>query len=310
MRDTADTGDASLTYGQLAKALGTTVTTVKSYRRKFPEFWLAESQGKPIRFRARTMDLCRAIQRHFKRGLSVFETRKRLSGEFETFGESPGLACPVAQGGAGPEEAPAAQAPQPADPAQGSLARLETLMEGLFSLQNRTHSLMAELVSKLDTLADRLGPGVPPAPPSCASGESSMPGSSAQAATGRAAGSGEPRPPEAFLDMPVVVRSGDGDYLGLNGRSGKPFTLGQFEAFLIRRAEGMGLALAGWLPEGQEWTLRLGNQGQTHDHHFLKAQTPKGNTVARFTALSVGGKPVSEAALQTFLRQVKETLDQ
>lgn len=127
---------------------------------------------------------------------------------------------------------------------------------------------------------------------------------------GTGAGSGEVLPPAAFLDLPVVVLSGDGEHLGVASRLGRPFTLAQFKAFLVRRAEGLGRFETRWLREGQEWTLRLSSQGQTHDHHFLQARTQRGNTVAVFASLSVAGKPVSDVALRTFLRQVKETLDQ
>jgi hypothetical protein len=297
-----DLGDASMTYGLLAKALGITVTTVKSYRRKFPEFWRAESQGKPIRFPARTLDLCRAVQKHFRRGLSVAETRKRLSEEFETLGE-PGSpqATPASPESLSAHAAQVGSNPVGVALAPEHLARMEALLEGLFSLQNRTHSLMAELVAKLDTVADRLGPGA---------SVSVQAAASARLGAGGVSDPGEVRPPAVMLNMPVVVRSGDGDYLGVTSRSGKPFTLGQFEAFLVRRAQDVGPAGARWLPDGQDWTLRLDNQGQTHDHHFLKAQTPRGNVVARFASLSVGGEAVSEAALQAFLRQVKETIDQ
>jgi hypothetical protein len=70
-----------------------------------------------------------------------------------------------------------------------------------------------------------------------------------------------------------------------------------------------GQARALWLSQGQDWTLRIDQGSQASDHHFAKALTPRGNTVARFASLSVGGKAASEHVLQAFLRQVKETLD-
>jgi len=53
--------------------------------------------------------------------------------------------------------------------------------------------------------------------------------------------------------------------------------------------------------------LSVESHGQTHDHHFQDAVTPKGNAVARFAALTASGRPASEAALQALLRQLKET---
>jgi len=382
----ATAGEPTLTHALLAKALGVTVTTIKSYRRKFPEFFRTASLGKPIRFPADTLALCRRIHHHFKRGLSVEETRKHLAQEFEAVSLAP-------------KQAPAPQAV----PEQGkaSLERIEDLLEGLFDLQNRSHSLMAELLAKLDTVADRLsqthpatgqasqagravqpspsgsaalgapgriqraidgaaqtapvwppkttpaapenvGPGAvdsPGAAQTARKAPSGLPGQTpasakpdattvtgpAQAAhsgagigAGRegspeqsASGNGQ-RPPVEFLGMPVVVHSANGDFLGVTSPLGRPFTLEQFEAFLVRRAQDEGGFSSAWIRQGQQWTLRLeglhAGQDEAREHHFLQAVTPRGNTVARFASLSVNGKPASDADLQAFLRQVKDSL--
>lgn len=364
----ASAGEPTLTHALLAKALGVTVTTIKSYRRKFPEFFRTASLGKPIRFPAETLALCRRIHHHFKRGLSVEETRKHLGQEFEAVA-------------AAPEKASATQAAP--EHGKASLERIEDLLEGLFDLQNRTHSLMTELLAKLDTVADRLGqpqPGAgqisqieraarPAAPgriqraideatqtapvwppkaspaaqanagtvgtPSQArtshNAPSELPGQTPASAkpdaaavadpetgTGRkdspaqGAAVGGPRPPAEFLDKPVVVHSANGDFLGVTSPTGRPFTLEQFEAFLVRRAQDEGGFSSAWIRQGQQWTLRLegthAGQAEAREHHFLQAVTPRGNTVARFASLSVNGKPASDADLQAFLRQVKDSL--
>lgn len=358
----ATAGEPTLTHALLAKALGVTVTTIKSYRRKFPEFFRTASLGKPIRFPADTLGLCRRIHHHFKRGLSVEETRKHLGQEFEAVAPAP-------------EKALAPQATP--EPGKASLERIEDLLEGLFDLQNRTHSLMTELLAKLDTVADRLGQTPPatvlagraarPTPSGPAASGSATPGApgriqraideAAQAAPGwprRAsaapdnagpgtvgtpdaasvaspapasrpeAGSGRggiaaqgvavsgPRPPAEFLGMPVVVHSANGDFLGVTSPTGRPFTLEQFESFLVRRAQDEGGFSCAWVRQGQQWTLRLegthAGQDEAREHHFLQAVTPRGNTVARFASLSVNGKPASDADLQAFLRQVKDSL--
>lgn len=366
-------GEPTLTHALLAKALGVTVTTIKSYRRKFPEFFRTASLGKPLRFPAETLALCRRIHHHFKRGLSVEETRKHLGQEFEAVAPAP-------------EKAPAPKAAQEIGTA--SLERIEDLLEGLFDLQNRTHSLMTELLAKLDTVADRLGPSsatgqavhaARPAPSDAPVSGSATPGASgriqraidgaaqtgpawarktspaapentrpgtldspgqmaaparADAATGArpaqaahavvgngagregipaqgVAGNG-PRPPAEFLNMPVVVHSANGDFLGVTSPTGRPFTLEQFEAFLVRRIQDEGGFSSAWVRQGQQWTLRLegshDGQDEAREHHFLQAVTPRGNTVARFASLSVNGKPASDADLQAFLRQVKDSL--
>jgi hypothetical protein len=291
--------DLSLTHALLAKALGVTVTTIKSYRRKFPEFWPPSAKGKPIRFPAESLGLCKRIHHHFKRGLSVDETRKRLADEFQSFAQ--------------PSQTPAATS-------SDTFTRMEALLEGLFTLQNRTHSLLAELVVKLDTFADRVASPTPaeaekpqrayPAQP-----RAHVPIQPAIPPLAKTSSSAKDpltfQPPLAFLDVPVVVLSDDGEFLGVTMKSGRPLTLSQFAGFLIDRAKNVGPdGQAYWSQHGQEWILRLKSQGQMLEHHFRQAVTPRGNTVARFSSLSSGGQPSPEHALQALLRQVKDSLDQ
>jgi DNA-binding transcriptional MerR regulator len=296
--------DPSLTHALLAKALGVTVTTIKSYRRKFPEFWPPSAKGKPIRFPEESLGLCKRIHHHFKRGLSVDETRKRLAEEFQSFALPP----------------PASQ-PQKTLPAQPSdtFSRIETLLEGLFTLQNRTHSLLAELVVKLDTFADRVATPARAAaerpsraeqtPPPTAS--SKQPGIATPAQVPNSAGKTELlHPPQALMEVPAVVLSDDGEFLGVTMKSGRPLTLSQFTALLISRSDTAGTDQPLWKRHGQEWVLRLKSQGQILEHHFQQAVTPRGNTVARFSSLSSGGQLSPEHSLQALLRQVKDTLDQ
>lgn len=70
--------DKTLTHKDLGDALGVSVTTVKSYRRKFPGYIPVAGYGKPIRFQLRALDVCRKIRECFEQGLSVAETEKRL----------------------------------------------------------------------------------------------------------------------------------------------------------------------------------------------------------------------------------------
>ncbi|HEX9082001.1 MAG TPA: hypothetical protein VF768_06960, partial [Holophagaceae bacterium] len=196
------------------------------------------------------------------------------------------------------------------------------------------------LVVKLDTLADRLGPSSPAAAPAnrTPSGEEaaraaesgptpsgplpkaapspapsahrlfpdgSLPGIDRQAVPEAVSASGE-RPPQALLDMPVVVRSGSGEFLGVTLKSGRPFTLARLEAFLAERTR----SASAWTRQGEEWTLRLESDGRDLDHRFHQAVTPRGNSVALFASLSLAGDEAPEAELQALLRQVKETIDQ
>ncbi|MFI3271472.1 MAG: MerR family transcriptional regulator [Pseudomonadota bacterium] len=71
-----------LTHKDLAKALGVSETTIKSYRRKFPACITVASKGKPIRFSPEAETVCRRIQALFALGMAVEDVRVRLAEEF------------------------------------------------------------------------------------------------------------------------------------------------------------------------------------------------------------------------------------
>lgn len=71
-----------LTHKDLAKLLGVSETTVKSYRRKFPNCIPVANNGKPIRFTDQAAQVALKIRDLFATGMSVEEVRLRLCEEF------------------------------------------------------------------------------------------------------------------------------------------------------------------------------------------------------------------------------------
>ena len=70
------------THKDLARKLKVSETTIKSYRRKFPECIPVASQGKPIRFLPEAVAVCMRVRDLFDLGMSVEEVHDRLSQEF------------------------------------------------------------------------------------------------------------------------------------------------------------------------------------------------------------------------------------
>ena len=70
------------THKDLARKLKVSETTIKSYRRKFPDCIPVASDGKPIRFLPEAAAVCLRIRDFFDLGMSVEEVRGRLSQEF------------------------------------------------------------------------------------------------------------------------------------------------------------------------------------------------------------------------------------
>ena len=70
------------THKDLARKLKVSETTIKSYRRKFPDCIPVASQGKPIRFLPEAFGVCSRIRDFFDLGMSVEEVQARLAQEF------------------------------------------------------------------------------------------------------------------------------------------------------------------------------------------------------------------------------------
>jgi hypothetical protein len=190
------------------------------------------------------------------------------------------------------------------------------MLAELVALGSRTHSLHAELLAKLDALAGLPGFARAAARPTGTVDEAAAP-----------AGDPDRPPPDAFLDMPVVVMSDRGEYLGITGPGGTAFRLREFQAHLLRRAGRMDVGAtfyAAWTAHQAEWVLTLlgaqrrqtGNGadhdggGQLgHEHFFRRTTTQKGNLVALFHRLRINGKDVSEAFLRAFFKQIKDSLE-
>lgn len=125
------------------------------------------------------------------------------------------------------------------------------------------------------------------------------------AAANAAAADPEPtpaNPPLGFLARPVAIRSERGEFLGVPGR----MPLRDFAQLLVRRAGG-GEGL--WFADGEGWMLRLNPEGEhMNELRFVVAVTPRGNEVALFETLMIGGKVVSQAFLQEYFRQIKDSV--
>ncbi len=74
--------EKTLTHKDLGRMLGVSETTIKSYRRKFPDCIPVANDGKPIRFTQEAGTVCLRIRELFSRGMAVPEVRARLEREF------------------------------------------------------------------------------------------------------------------------------------------------------------------------------------------------------------------------------------
>ncbi|UZP66575.1 helix-turn-helix domain-containing protein [Desulfovibrio mangrovi] len=134
--------DNTLTHRDLGRMLGVSETTIKSYRRKFPDCIPVANDGKPIRFTREAGKVCLRIRELFSRGMSVPEVRTRLEKEYSWI---PPLPEEMQD-----EEIRAAEPVMPAGPVEVELPEDYTQ-----ALSNLAKS-MVNLTMKQDAIARRL----------------------------------------------------------------------------------------------------------------------------------------------------------
>jgi hypothetical protein len=139
------------THKDLSRLLGVSETTVKSYRRKFPDCIPVAGYGKPIRFGEDALRVARRIHALFEYGLSVDETRARLAEEFDWI--------------TSPRDDADKQQPAPAED-ETPRADPNVLLAGLARSIVDIFLGQKEIVKRLDHLAVllRTPPAAPPAP--------------------------------------------------------------------------------------------------------------------------------------------------
>lgn len=342
------------THRDLARRLGVSETTIKSYRSKFPGFLPVAREGKPVRLHAEALAVCTRIRDRFADGLSIAQVAQALRAEFKEYPQNRRLSTPYS---APRREAPAAAPDETLAPQLRALAeaqeaarqrieQLEAEVRNLATLEAASKSLVAELLAELRAArlagmpasavlpAPEPAPGPDGAPPSQPAAEtpSSPPtplnpergeggegvvtarkivtvhgraGAVASYALGREPRPEPPfaaiaRPEDAFLDLPVVIRSDRGDFLGLPG--------GQSVRRLVETLSPE--ARAEWFAEGEgAWACAIPlGRAQKREILFERTTTPRGNLVGLIRRMRINEAEATPAQLQDIFRQLRDQL--
>jgi len=280
------------THRDLARLLGVSETTVKSYRSKFPSFLPVAREGKPVRLHPEALDVCQRIRDHFADGLTVIRTSELLRAEFKEYPHNRRLSISKVLPGASGLELGLGERleglVQAQELASQRLEQLEAAVRNLATLEAASKALVAELLQELR--AARVGQPV------------------ASSALGREprpeAPFGPPtRPGPDFLGLPAVIRSERGELLGLPG--------GQSVARLLEMLTPPGSGPVSWRQEGPEaWTCVLPlAPALTRELSFERTTTPRGNPVGLLRRLRTrsgsGETEASPSDLQEIFRQVR-----
>jgi len=328
------------TYRDLARALGVSETTIKSYRSKFTVFLPIAREGKPVRLHPEALVVCRRIRELFGQGLSIVQTMQALRNEFKEYPQNRRLSTSSdAHRGADLDAGLAGQLHALAEAQEAARQRIELLeseVRNLATLEAASKSLVAELLTELRAARSAPvapaqpetphgGPVAEPAPAAAAAPEPEPPSTgpdgvltarkivTVHGASGPLASyafNREPRPeppftpppapPAAFLDMPAVIRSDRGDFLGLPG--------GQSVRRLVETLSTD--AAPAWLPEGEgAWSCAIPlGRAQTREVLFERTYTPRGNLVGLIRRMRINEAEATPAQLQDIFRQLRDQM--
>ena len=286
--------DDSLTHADLSQLLGVSVTTLKSYRRKFPGFVTPSNTGKPLRFPASAAHVCTAIRDGFAQGLSAREVQEGLTSQFARISKNRHLSISKTS----PEavsarvlESLAREVAELTHRLDAALARLDSLEAGPAPQPEATPGRVIRIRAQDGTHQRfRLTP-LGPEPDEAAAPDAS-PDTSRDAS---------PAPPPGLLEHPLVVRSDKGEFLGIAGTRSRHFRLR--DLLEIMASQHPDAATLSWEQAGAAWILTI----PTPDSHVLTLEpttTPRGNQVTLLSSLAVAGQPAPPGFLHAFLRQL------
>ena len=344
--------DRTLTHRDLAVLLGVSETTIKSYRRKFPEFFPVHSRGKPLRFREEAGAVCRLIRQCFQEDLSVAETRARLAAEFKVLPARERLdpaanRSPAARGlDSAAGVAPAAEGLRPVLDRLVELQakaneRLDTLQElladfltlhvsredsfshGLDELRQAWTTQTATLERLFGAVGAASGQerrilvrnayGVTSEYVFRAEGQDLHNRNHEQApvsAPGVPPLEEEAAPPEELLTLPLVVSAGQGEYLGVAGRSAGPFSLADLLGLMDLKYPAPHDFSVTWKRTPEGWQVWAEQAGVIRPRRMCllvqRTRTPRGNLVAVLAGMEENGVDQPPANLFGFIKKMKE----
>nr|WP_321256960.1 MerR family transcriptional regulator [uncultured Pseudodesulfovibrio sp.] len=128
--------------------------------------------------------------------------------------------------------------------------------------------------------------------------------------SGRGVGGGIDFPPADFLASPLVIASG-GEFLGVQGKGKKAFSLEDFVHLIERKQSDHVGVETSWRLQDNHWVLVVHTEdaetGREQDVVLVakKTVTPSNNTVTEIIRLNIDGNDAPDALLLTLFRQLR-----
>lgn len=121
-------------------------------------------------------------------------------------------------------------------------------------------------------------------------------------------------PPAEFLASPLVICS-EGEYLGVQGKGRKHFSLKDFVHLIERKVSDCMTVETSWKRQNGHWVLviRTEDNGKKREQNVVlvakKTVTPSRNVVTEIIRLNIDGNDAPDALLLTLFRQLKSVFN-
>ncbi|CCO23061.1 helix-turn-helix domain-containing protein [Maridesulfovibrio hydrothermalis] len=310
----------TFTHKDLSSITGVSVTTIKSYRKKFPEFFFISGHGKPLRFRKGTDKLCIRIRDLFDKNLSVKQIRSKLLTEFESVKSDRQLSVTKADTSVSSDEFEklsrttmqmmnglAALVTAQAK-AEQRLGRIEKSIKELIEIQSGNNSSSNELLAEIKNVLSSAGSLQQPERVTAKKVITIKKENGKAESYAFESDYSTIEPEKDFLELPVVIQSENEEFLGMPGRPGHPFTLHELVYLITRKKDNVASKV--WHKQGRDWILSFKTpDGLLYELFFQRTKTPKGNIVSFFKQLNINSEPQNQSYIITFFREVRDLID-
>jgi hypothetical protein len=120
-------------------------------------------------------------------------------------------------------------------------------------------------------------------------------------------------PPQAYLGQPLVLRSPQGNFLGITDKNGQPMSLADF-LLLVERGPADRVVGSLWERHGLAWCLTVTISGPASKRCVTleteACRTPSNNQVSLLTSLRMDGAPAPQEYMLQMFRQLRESLQE
>jgi DNA-binding transcriptional MerR regulator len=283
-----------LSLREIGRRLGIPPSTVVYYKDRFARFFpVAGGAGRRRRYPTESMDLFRRIREMFEKNWSAEQIEQELAAGYSLFEPEAG----------GPAHAPEAEPPA------GLAAALERVSD-LLDQQGLFHSEVRSLREEVAALRRERAESEARQAAQVRLLEQEI--LELRGLLRRNSSDSLVFPPADYLDLPLVVRTGQSEYLGVLGRNSRPFRLQDFAALLEGGPVRATPPVLTWRPQGQGWILDLqdvsvGGQERRIVLETERTVTPSKNAVALVRRLAVNGQDAPDALLLSLFRQIRES---